>query len=103
MKIDWLTLALLDLGQVREFIWQENPQAAERVCSRIQAVIEHLARLPEMGREGRRPGTRELILPDLPFRIVYRVHGDICYISYVVRATRDLSSLLSLEDLESAD
>ncbi len=88
MKIEWLTLALLDLGQVREFIWQENPQAAERVCSRIQAVIEHLARLPEMGREGRRPGTRELILPDLPFRIVYRVRGDTVQVLRVYHTKR---------------
>jgi toxin ParE1/3/4 len=35
-----------------------------------------LSRLPEMGREGRWPGTRALILPDLPFRIVYRVRED---------------------------
>lgn len=76
MRIAWLTRAVLDLEQVREFIGRENPAAAQKTGQRIEAVINHLGRHPEMGREGRRAGTRELILPDLPFRVVYRVRGE---------------------------
>lgn len=76
MRIRWLTLALLDMEHVGEYIRQENPGASERVIGRIEAVIDHLANHPGMGRQGSRPGTRELILSDLPYRIVYRVRGD---------------------------
>lgn len=88
MKIAWLTRAVLDLEQVREFICQDNPAAAERTGQRIEAVVNHLGRYPEMGREGRRAGTRELILPDLPFRIVYRVQGEVVQILRVYHTKR---------------
>jgi toxin ParE1/3/4 len=76
VRIDWLTLALADLAHIREFIGRDNPAAAMRVGERLEAITVHLARHPELGKEGRRAGTRELILPDLPFRIVYRVRGQ---------------------------
>ena len=93
MKIHWLTLALNDLEDACEFIHSENPAAAEKVGSRIEAVTAHLARYPEIGRLGRRPDTRELILPDLPFCIVYRLRGDAVQILRVYHTRRKWPNL----------
>ena len=84
-------LALADLEHVLTFIERENPAAATKVGDRLEAVTVHLVRYPEMGRAGRRPGTRELILPDLPFRIVYRVRCDAVQVLRVYHTNRKWS------------
>ena len=88
MKIVWLELAVLDLHQVREYIGQENPAAAESTGDKIESTVRNLARFPDMGRVGRRPQTRELIIPRLPFRVVYRVRGDTVQILRVYHSKR---------------
>ena len=52
MKIQWLTLALLDMKQIREYIGQENPEAAMKIGDRLEAVTIHLAPLPGDGESG---------------------------------------------------
>lgn len=64
--------ALDDLERIRSFIGQENPQAANRVAVQILAACDRLEYLPERGRPGLRPGTRELTAL-WPYVIVYRV------------------------------
>ena len=89
VKIVWLELAILDLHQVREFIRLDNPSAAEKTGGQIEANILNLARFPDMGRPGRRPQTRELMIPKLPYRIVYRVRGDTVQILRVYQPSGD--------------
>jgi toxin ParE1/3/4 len=76
MRIIWRRAALNDLEAVREFIAQDNPQAAMRVHGAIRAAIDPLANYPNLGRAGRVDGTRELIVVDLPYIVVYRVAED---------------------------
>jgi toxin ParE1/3/4 len=38
--------------------------------------VELLQSHPEMGRPGRLPGTRELVVPDTPYIIPYRVRRE---------------------------
>src|SRR5262249_26392818 len=75
MRIDWLESAFLDLHRVRETIRQFNPVAAQRTIACIEAAARNLARFPEMGRSGEVAQTRELMIPGLPYDIVYRVSG----------------------------
>lgn len=88
MRIVWLELAILDLHQVREFIRLESPPAAEKTGELIQTTVKNLARFPDMGRTGRRPQTRELVIPKLPYRIVYRVRGDTVQILRIYHTKR---------------
>jgi toxin ParE1/3/4 len=67
MEIIWRQTALNDLEAIREFIAQDNPQAAAHVRTAIGAAVEHLATYPHLGRAGRVAGTRELIVPDTPY------------------------------------
>jgi toxin ParE1/3/4 len=76
MNIAWTRRAVRNLHHVRNFIRLDNPAASERVGARIEAAAANLARFPESGRIGEVPGTRELVLPALPYLIVYRVSGD---------------------------
>lgn len=50
--------------------------AAFRLAEPARDRADLLAANPQLGRAGRIPGTRELILGDLPFIIVYRLMRD---------------------------
>ena len=47
-----------------------------------------LARNPAMGRPGRVPGTRELVIPNTPYILPYRVRANAVEILRVFPATR---------------
>jgi len=73
MEIVWRAAALNDLESIRDFIAQDNPRAAARVRTAIQTTIDRLAQFPRLGREGRVAGTRELVVPNAPYVVVYRI------------------------------
>jgi addiction module RelE/StbE family toxin len=76
MQIAWLASAFADLHRVRDYIRQYNPIAAQKTVAAIEASAKNLARFPEMGPPGEVPGTRELVIPGLPYFVVYRLKGD---------------------------
>jgi toxin ParE1/3/4 len=61
---------------VREFIAKDSRQNSIVVASRILKAVELLQTHPEIGRPGRVLGTRELVVPDTPYVIPYRVRGE---------------------------
>ncbi|WP_082890188.1 type II toxin-antitoxin system RelE/ParE family toxin [Halotalea alkalilenta] len=73
MKVFWLAAALRDRDTQLEYIAAKDPLAAVTQGDRIQGQIDHLAEHPNLGREGRVSGTRELIIASTPFIAVYRV------------------------------
>jgi toxin ParE1/3/4 len=76
MQIDWLESAFVDLHRIREYIRQFNPVAAQKTVAVIEAAAKNLPRFPEMGHPGEVRGTRELVIPRLPYFLVYRLKGD---------------------------
>ncbi len=76
MKIIWSRRAIRHLLSLREYIAANSLQNAEIVAHRILESVEILKRHPDMGRPGRILGTRELVIPDTPFVIPYRVRED---------------------------
>lgn len=64
------------LAHLREYIERDNPNAANRIASALLEAVERFAQLPNLGRPGRRAGTRELVLPGTPYIITYRPRGD---------------------------
>jgi addiction module RelE/StbE family toxin len=83
-----LRKALANLNAEAEYIARDNPDAAVRVVGAITAAVDHLAKHPAMGRAGRVPGTRELVVPNLPYIIPYRVRGEAVEILRVFHAAR---------------
>ena len=74
MTPPWSPEAIDDLAALRAYIEQDDPAAARRVALHIVESIETLlSNNPEMGRPGRVPGTRELVIPRTPFIVPYRV------------------------------
>ena len=73
MKIAYRLEALQDIDHHRAYILERNPNAALRVADAIQYAISRLEIFPYSGRQGIVPGTYELVVPKLPFIVVYRV------------------------------
>jgi toxin ParE1/3/4 len=89
MTLIWSPEAIADLLALRAYIEQENPAAARRVALHILHNVEDLLpRSPQMGRPGRVPGTRELVIPGTPFIVPYRVAGNTIQILRVFHGAR---------------
>jgi toxin ParE1/3/4 len=75
VNIVWSPRAVSHLADLRAYIAREHPDAASRIASTILDDVERLAEWPNLGRPGRVPGTRELVLPGTPYVIPYRLRG----------------------------
>ncbi|HGY1168030.1 TPA: type II toxin-antitoxin system RelE/ParE family toxin [Citrobacter braakii] len=76
MEIKWLRKAIANLEAEFQYIAEEDPQAAERFVNEVWRLTQMLKEQLAMGREGRVPETRELILHNYPYIIPYRVRNN---------------------------
>ena len=76
MKIVWSRRAIQNLVSLRKFVAEDSEKNAALVAKRILDSIDLLQSHPEMGRPGRILGTRELVIPDTPYIVPYRVRRD---------------------------
>ncbi len=88
VKLFWLRGALRNLDDIASWIAADSPVAATRVVGRIRAAALRLESHPNSGRSGRIPGTRELVVPGLPYILPYRQRGDRIEILRVMHAAR---------------
>jgi toxin ParE1/3/4 len=89
MNIVWSPEAIQDLVSLRAYIAQESPAGAKRTVLRVVEVVENLLpENPHIGRPGRVPGTRELVIPQTPYIVPYRVRGEAVQILRVYHSAR---------------
>mgnify|MGYP003394051814 CR=1 FL=1 len=75
MRIRWTPRATRNVLRIGEYIRADDPIAAEKLVATIGKSVGNLADHSSMGRVGRTPGTRELIVSGTPYIVGYRV-GD---------------------------
>ena len=76
MTIVWSPRAVRHLARLRNVIAEDRPVAAENVAATILDSVDLLALHPGLGRAGRVPGTRELVVQGTPYVVPYRVRDD---------------------------
>ncbi len=76
MRIVFSPQARDDLREIFRAIAAENPGAARALLKRLRSRIMSLADNPHLGRPGRVPGTRELIIPSTAYLAPYQVQDD---------------------------
>jgi toxin ParE1/3/4 len=77
MIVEWSQQAVDDLASLRAYIAEDDPAAAQQVVLRIIHSIEDLlAGQPQVGRPGRVPGTRELVVPRTSYIVPYRIRDN---------------------------
>ncbi len=89
MNILWSPEAIEDLTFLRSYIAEDDPAAARKVVLHIiHSVQQLLPDNPQMGRPGRVPGTRELVIPKTPFIVPYRLQRNVIQILRVYHGAR---------------
>ena len=94
MKIVWSRRAIRHLVSLQEYIKRDSRQNASLVALRILNAIELLQIQPDIGRPGRVLGTRELVVPDTPYIIPYRVRSERLELIAVFHGTQQWPSKL---------
>ena len=74
MNVRWSPQAIRHFVSIREYIARDSEASAAAVATRILGAVELLGIQPQMGRPGRLPRTRELLVSDTPYIIPYRVN-----------------------------
>lgn len=77
MIVRWLPKAKANLEEALEYIAAEDAESARRVALIIKERTEQLTKFPESGRMGRIFGTRELVIPKLPYILPYRIKNGV--------------------------
>ncbi len=72
----WSPRAIRHLTAIRQYIEKDSDAGAATVAVRILDAIEVLCTQPNMGRPGRLPGTRELVISGTPYIVPYRVRHE---------------------------
>ena len=80
-----------DREDIHAYIARRDPARASHVLATIATAVNRLADLPALGRPGLKPGTRELVIPRLPYIAVYRVRGERVQILRVLHTAREWS------------
>jgi toxin ParE1/3/4 len=76
MKLVWSPLARTQLIEAFSYLAERDIDAAERVLERIGDRAERLMEFPELGPPGREHGTRELMITETNYVLVYRIRAD---------------------------
>jgi toxin ParE1/3/4 len=90
MRIRWLRTALRNLDAGASYIAADDPVAARLVVARVLETVAHLADQPGLGRPGRVPSTRELVVARTRYIVPYRVKRDAVEVLRVFHTSRRL-------------
>ena len=90
MKLRFSEKATFQLRDIRNHIAKDNPPAAKRVVAAIRRSIDTLMDFPE-SHPASGDDARELIVPRLPYVVVYRLGPGAIDILGVFHTSRDPS------------
>ena len=90
VRVRWLRTALRNLDEEASYVASENPAAARLVVQRVLEAVALLAEQPGLGRPGRVPGTREVVVVKTRYIVPYRVRGQTIEILRVFHTSRKL-------------
>src|SRR5689334_14983202 len=88
MTFIWTTIAAADVRRVRQYIARDSPGNAAVVVARIRTAVEALEQFPYLGRPGRKPDVRELVVPRTPYIVQYRIEPDVIRILRVLHGAQ---------------
>lgn len=76
LKVEWTHPALADLIEAQNFIARENPDAENDIATKVWKVSKEPGENPEIGRAGHVDGTREWVVGQTPYLIIYRINKN---------------------------
>jgi len=89
MQVRWTTPAAQDLEEITLYIKKDSESSARAVAKTLFDAANSLDLLPSRGRVGRIPGTRELVVPGLPYIVVYQVTATAIQVLHIHHGARN--------------
>jgi toxin ParE1/3/4 len=89
MQVRWTTPAAQDLEEITRYIQKDSESAARAVAKTLFDAANSLDLMPSRGRVGRSPDTRELVVPGLPYIVVYQVTKTAIQILHIYHGARN--------------
>ncbi len=83
MYIRWTPAAADDFEQIKNYLSEHYPQFVQSTVFGLYEAIRSLKSYPKRGRPGREEGTRELVLPRLPYIVAYRIKEEAIEILHI--------------------
>lgn len=88
MQLRWTEAAIADLEHIADYLFEPTPLHAARIMRSIYEAPVCLTQFPLRGRSGRKDGTRELVLPSLPYVIVYTVSSELIQVIRILHGSQ---------------
>lgn len=88
MNVVFSPQAREDLREIFLYIAEDSPATARLVLSRIKERVKELKDNPHIGRPGRVPGTRELVILKTPYLAPYQVVENVIQILRIYHGSR---------------
>ena len=88
LKLVLTTVAMKNLSDVAEYYESKQNGLGVRFAMYHRQQTEILKTMPNIGRAGKVFGTRELVLHDFPYIVVYRVRSDFVQILRIFHQQR---------------
>lgn len=87
MRVIWTPEALQDRADIWDYIELDNPTAAVRMDALFSDSANRLTEHPKLGKPGRIPGTRELIVHE-SYRLVYEIQNETVWLLVLIHTAR---------------
>ena len=97
MQLIWTEKSRDDLIEICDYIAQDDMNTAARVSLAIPRAVERLIAHPFSGKPGRVEGTRELVIPRLPYIAVYVVQSETVVVLRVLHAAMEIEKILEAD------
>ena len=88
IEVVWLPRAVQNLEEIRAYIAEERPAAAQRVAQKIQQTVAMLQDHPRLGKPSLRDGFRQIQVAGLPFVIPYKISENKLIIARILHNHR---------------
>lgn len=88
MRLRWTREAADDLEHIADYLLTHTPSRAQQLIRAVYDAPSELLTFPNRGRNGKKEGTRELVLSPLPYIVVYKVVGDIIFVVRILHGAQ---------------
>jgi toxin ParE1/3/4 len=88
VRIEWLPGAARNLTAQLESIAERDPWAAIDIGDAVHAAVGRLADQPVIGRPGRLPATRGLVVVGTPYVVVYRIERTVVVVLRILHGAQ---------------
>jgi toxin ParE1/3/4 len=88
MQLRWTRDAAADLEHIAEYLVQHVPERASALVRTVYEAPALLLEFPHRGRPGTKAGTRALVMPSLPYVIVYMVRADVVFVVRILHGAQ---------------